>query len=137
MHKSLTPRFNLICVALYLSLLSLVLILTSWQQSIRLIFIALLVGAVAGVLQARAMAVRPKQFLTSGTTMDVRRAILASMPGKLSLVLLWGTAASSLVWAIRSNPSNPFFIWIAGYTSFAVARDLCALRAVFRLNRLQ
>lgn len=81
-------------------------------------------GAFAGVLQARALAARRGEFLTSRTAMDVRRAALASVPGKLSIVLLWGTGVAALVWAIHSNPRNPFFIWLAGYTSFSMARDL-------------
>ncbi|HTE41759.1 MAG TPA: hypothetical protein VK629_13080 [Steroidobacteraceae bacterium] len=135
MHKSLTPRFNITLIVVWLLVLAVALVM-AWQQSISLVCFTLSLGVIAGLLQARALSVTPDRFRSAATTTDVRRALVSTFPGKLSIFLLWATGAVALVWAIVANPSNPIFIWLAGYASFSVARESCALPGVLRLSQL-
>jgi hypothetical protein len=135
-HKSLTPRFNVTLIAIWLVVLGVALAM-AWQRSLLLVCITLSLGVVAGLLQARALSATPDTFRSAGTAMEVRRALVSTLPGKLSIILLWGTGAAALVWAVVADPSNPILIWLAGYASFSVARESCTLPAVLRLSQLK
>jgi hypothetical protein len=126
------PRFNALMVAILFGILSLALLI-SWHKALTLVCVTVPLGLLAGVLQARALAANPGGFRSSETAMDVRRALLSTSAGKLSIVLLWGTGILALVWAVAVNPSNPILIWVAGQASFSLARECCSLPALVRL----
>lgn len=133
MHKSLTPRFNVFYSGLCLAALLLAIMLSPWRQSLTLIGITLPLGVLAGALRARALNDRQVEFLQAKTTMEVRRALVASLSGTVSIVLLRATFVISLFWIVDVNTHARFFVWLSGFASFSLARNLFALPALRRL----
>jgi hypothetical protein len=132
MHKSLTPGFNVILIIIITGVLAIALVL-SWRHALMLIYVTVPLGIAAGVAQVRALAANPEGFRSSKTAIEVRRALLSTASGKLSVVLLWGTGVFALIWAIAVNPSNPIIVWLAGQASFSLARECCSLPSLLRL----
>jgi hypothetical protein len=137
MHRTLTPQFNLVYIGLCLLALLLAIFLCSWRESLSLIGITLPLGALAGILRARALDIRQAEFMQAKTTIEVRRALVASLSGTVSIVLLRATFVISLFWIVDSHTQSRFILWLAGFASFSFARGLFALPALLRLNRFQ
>lgn len=56
--------------------------------------------------------------------------------GKLSIALLWGAAAVAIVWSLTGKSDNPVAVWLSGYASFALARELFSFSAIRRLAQV-
>ena len=134
MHKSLTLRANIVLALLWASSFALALSFT-WQQAFPLVFISFAIGVVAGLLQGHALSALTAQFREASTAIEVRRILVSSWHGKVAVALLWVTAIGAFAWAFTLGTNNPFIIWVAAYASFALARELFALPAVFRLAK--
>ncbi|HSH98803.1 MAG: hypothetical protein ACAH07_02190 [Methylophilaceae bacterium] len=134
MHKSLTPRANTFLAVLWASSCALA-VSFSWHQAFPLVFISFAAGVVAGLLQGRALSAHTTQFRAASTAIEVRHILVSSWHGKVALALLWVTAIGAFAWAFNLGTNNPFIIWVAAYTSFALARELFTLPAVFRLAK--
>ena len=107
----------------------------SWPTAFPLVCVTLPLGILAGASQTRALAANREAFRSSQTALEVRRALVSTRAGKLSVVLLWGTGILALVWAIAVRPSNPVVVWLAGQASFSLARECCSLPALVRLAK--
>jgi hypothetical protein len=134
MHKSLTPRTNIILVLLWASSFAIAISLT-WQQAFPLVFVSFASGCAAGLLQRSALSVFSVQFREASTAIEIRRILVSSWHGKIAVALLWVTSIGAFAWAFTLGTNNPFVIWIAAYASFALARELLALPALFRLAK--
>jgi hypothetical protein len=133
MHSSLTVRTNALLMCLYSTVLVASVVASSKSPSYLLVpFVAC--GFVAGVLQSKAIAASPTAFRTAETWVAVRRFLVRSVPGKLSIWLLWANGIGTLcLIAFGGAIASPTTV-LASYASFGLARELATFRSVRMLN---
>ena len=135
MHKSLTPQSNVLLMSVWaVTLLGASAI--AWPATIWLAGMNFALGAIAGCLQAIALRHSAEAFRASQTAMQVREAMMSTSSGKLSIALLWGAAAVAIVWSLTGKSDNPVAVWLSGYASFALARELFSFSAIRRLAQV-
>lgn len=133
MHASLTPKNNLRLIAVSASIVAAV----AWFGSVpaSLFGIGALLGAVAGLLQLRALRQSQAEFLRAANALAVRRALASSLFGKIYLVLFWVSAVIFVTLSIVLLQQRFAIGWLAAYCCFAVVRDSVALPATFELQK--
>lgn len=135
MHTSLSPKTNIRLIILW-AVVSVATFLfvspTPW------FFLALggVLGAVAGFIQLRALREASAQLLQAVTMMDVRRVLRSSRWGRLYLWGFWLSMVLLFVLAFFLLHSRAIIGLIAGYTAFALIRELLNLRGTFELQHL-
>jgi len=105
MHKSLTPRSNIVLTAIW----ALVLCCAGfavWPGANWLACTTFLLGSAAGHLQAIALRESGAAFRVAETASQVRQAMTATGPGKLSIALLWVSSAVTVVWVLLGGFGN-------------------------------
>jgi uncharacterized membrane protein (Fun14 family) len=93
-------------------------------------------GAVTGFIQLWAMRQASAQLMQAVTMMDVRRALRSSGWGTLYLWGFWLSMALLFVLAFFLLHSRAIIGLIAGYSAFALIRELLTLRGTFELQLL-
>jgi hypothetical protein len=132
MHKSLTRRNSIILITMW-GVGAAVFFAMHPAQALLPAAAGLAAGLVAGLLQARAIASAPAAFAATATASDVRRQFVASLPGKLSVAVMWAGALviAWLTWRF----SLAFFgaTFGAGYLTLMFVRDVVTLPALARI----
>lgn len=132
MHATLRPWPNIVLIAIC----ALVAVLLSCIDG-TVPYIALVIGVpfglLVGGLQLRAMRSSVAVFQQANNAMDVRRALVSTLPGKRAIQIQWAGAAILVGAGIISKDllRTP----IVGYFAFMCVRDICALPGVITLNR--
>jgi len=86
-------------------------------------------GAVAGVLQGRALRSDPAGFAATATAIDVRRVLSATRDGKLAIAMGWVCGIALLVVSLGTR-QVVLAKWLAGYLTFMLLRDVVAYPAL-------
>ncbi len=134
MHATLTPRANFKLIALWCTLLTACAMFSS--RSAVLPFVAFgTAGIVAGMLQTRALLGRRTSFLRAETALEVRRALVATLPGKLAVAMVWVKAAALLALVLSQGEYANVQTILGCYAAFALARECASLPGVFGLAR--
>jgi hypothetical protein len=131
MHGSLSRKTNRVIIAGSASVAVVLALLISQRSLIVFCGIGAGLGAVGGVLQARALSSHPAEFAKTETALDVRRALLASRDGERAIRLGWTCAfllfvASFLLGGDLLAPAR----WLTGYLVFMAVRDAAAYPAL-------
>ena len=106
----------------------------AWPNAVHVVCFSGVAGAVAGFLQFRAIRATATQLVMATTAIQVRRVLRNSAPGKYSIYLLWAFGVSLIAMGLSAGFDNPLVIFLAGYSSFALAREAIALPAVLALS---
>jgi hypothetical protein len=95
---------------------------------------ALFVGAVAGVMQARARARTAARLQSVKSMIGVRRVLLGSADGKAAiwLLLLMAIGMVAALWPLAGKDAT--YILLGGYAMFSFAREWFALPGTYRLQ---
>jgi drug/metabolite transporter superfamily protein YnfA len=133
MHASLTPKNNLRLIAVFGTLLGLIVAFDS--VPLPLYLIAAVCGVAGGFLQLRAIRQSRSAFLAADGALAVRRALASSVSGKIYLVLFWLAAVIFVAASIMLFRERFMVGWLAAYSCFVVVRDLLALPATYELQR--
>jgi hypothetical protein len=134
MHATLTPQANFKLIALWGVLLVACAIFSS--PSAVLPFVAFgTAGIVAGLLQTRALLGHRSTFLRAETALEVRRALVASLPGKLAVAMVWIKGVALLVLVLSRGEYANLQTILGCYASFALARECASLPGVLDLAR--
>jgi len=133
MHTSLTPRTNVL-----LLLLNGAVIGASFAISPSPLIIVLapfaLAGLLAGTLQSRAVATAPATFCAAESWAAVRKALLSSHHGRLSLGLLWCNGVAVLCLILFGGRLATMATVLSAYASFMFFRELATFRSVLALS---
>lgn len=135
MHTSLSPKTNIRLIILWAIILIAVLLFASPTPWFFLVLGAGL-GAGAGVLQLLAIRQASAPLLETVTMMDVRRALRSSRWGRLYLYAFWLSMILLFVLGFFLLHSRAAVGLIAGYSAFALIRELLTLRGTFELQLL-
>lgn len=134
MHSTLKPNTNVFMMVIWSALLAGSLI-TAVRLPVLVTVLAFLAGVLAGLLQAKAMRLAAPQFRQSSSLIDVRKTMNSSRPGKLSVLLLWGTSLLLVVTAWPLRTPGALTPIVCGYAAFALAREIFSFPAVLALSR--
>ena len=130
MHYSLTRRANLALAVLWLVMLSAV-VIAAKGMSLAVVAGCGVAGVIAGRLQDRALRQEKERFLKTSSAREVRAVLTSVLPGRLSIYVLWTTAAALFLTIILVGSALSWGTPIGGYAAFALMRDLAALPAIF------
>lgn len=134
MHKSLTPRANQLLIAGWL-VIGIVAVYLSWPAARHAVMVTFCVGCFAGAVQAHALPLVAQDLKQAESALQVRKVLLSTKGGRLSVLLLWAVAISALIWAFAMGAQKGLVLFVASYAAFALAREAVALPAVLRLQR--
>jgi len=96
---------------------------------------SILIGAVAGYLQHRAVQAISQELAGAATAKDVRRALLSTGWGRRYIQLLWvGFALIFIVAFITTGRAFPA-CWIGGLTGLWLVRDAMTYPDIAKLSR--
>jgi hypothetical protein len=90
--------------------------------------LAAVAGAAAGDLQARSIRSAPQTFRDAQTAVDVRAALMSTLPGRLAVIAQW--VLLPLLVAVAWWAGNIVAGALGGFALFMAMRDAVALRAV-------
>ena len=135
MHPTLKPRTNLVLLVVWLTLLSMSLAF-SQSKSLTVVCCGVVIGAIAGLLQFRAITTSAQQLISATTALQVRKALWENILGKLSIYLLWFYATALFGIVLGSQVENPLINLVAGYSAFALVREAVTLPALLKLATL-
>ena len=96
--------------------------------------VAVVFGVVAGDLQSRSIRIAPQKFLSAQTSIEVRKALMSTRPGRLTVLGQWIVMPLLLVagwWG-----GNVVAGALGGYALFMAVRDIVALRTIVWLGSL-
>jgi hypothetical protein len=93
-------------------------------------------GIVAGMLQTLALREHRASFRRAETALEVRRAFVASLPGKVGVAMVWITAVALLVLVLSRGEYENLQTVLGCYASFALARESASLPGVYYLARV-
>jgi hypothetical protein len=104
------------------------------RLSLALAAIFALMGLGAGMLQGSSIRQRRAQLLAARTAGQVRAAMVSTLPGKISVTMLWLVGIALIVLLFQGNEVSTLQNVFGSYGSFALARELSSLRAVINLS---
>jgi hypothetical protein len=134
MHKSLQTKTNAVLTVVW-GMVAVALVAISSPRPWLLVIVAAVLGAVAGLIQARAIRSAVATFRKASTLREVRTALSSTSSGKHYLVLFWGCQLLLGLLAAWQFRSNLLWAFLAGYCVFAFWREVISLPAVVALNR--
>ncbi|RYE81367.1 MAG: hypothetical protein EOO80_01295 [Oxalobacteraceae bacterium] len=134
MHATLELNCNLKFAALWCAIL-IACVSAGMSDGWPVVLISGLAGVVAGALQGRAIRLHPSKFLAAVSASEVRQALMQSRSGKFSFLLLWLVAMALLVLLVIGRPAITLQALLGAYASFALGRELLALRTVLWLAK--
>lgn len=134
MHKTLTIRSNIVLAVLWAGLLAAMLWL-AWPLAVPSTGVTFAIGGVAGLAQAQALTASAGAFRNAGSATEVRKVMMQTRAGRLSIMLLWAACAAAVVWALAFGASKAFPVALSAYAAFALARELVSLPGLVRLAK--
>ena len=133
MHGTLRRPVNVVLICVW-TLAAAALLILYREDAVVPMIAGGAVGLVAGVCQGLAIVFNPSAFARARSSAEVRRQLMASWPGRLSIALLWlgGILIGWLVW----NLSRAYLLgtFAAGYVTLMLARELSALPFLGRIE---
>jgi len=130
MHKSLTRRTNQVLISCWAIAVAGLNFATSAGVAAAC-GTGAIVGVAAGISQSSALRADPQGFARAVTALDVRRVLMASPQGKLSVRLVWINGLVLLVHLLVTHQVTPLLAsWFAGYFAFMLVRDTIAYGAL-------
>jgi len=136
MHSSLTIKGNVALLLLWCTVL-VACFLASPPPSLIVLAPFLVCGLVAGLLQWQAMRGALSELKAVATARQIRRVLVLTRAGKLSVLLLWCSGLAALGLAMRGGVSASLQSVVAAYAVFSFAREVAALPLVFKLARVE
>jgi len=97
------------------------------------IYIAVITGGIAGLLQSRAVVGTAQDWVAANTALQLRRVLRSTPSGKYSIYLLWLFACALVLLAFNGRPESTLVTLVAGYSAFAFVRDAVVLPALLKL----
>lgn len=134
MHKSLQIKTNVILV-LFWGSLAVGLVRVPSPRPWLLVISAAVLGAIGGLLQARAIRSSAAAFHGATTLMEVRGAISSTSAGRRYLLLFWVSQLFIVSLAVWQSRANMLVSFLAAYCAFAFWREALSLPAVVAFNR--
>jgi prepilin signal peptidase PulO-like enzyme (type II secretory pathway) len=135
MHTSLLPKTNIRLIVLWAAI-SITAALFTLPTTWLFLILGAILGAVTGFIQLLAMRQASEQLLQTVTMMDVRRALQTSRRGRFYLWGFWLSMVLLFVLAFYVLHSRAIIGLIAGYSAFALIRELLTLKGTFELQLL-
>jgi len=132
-HFTLNRRVNLGFIVVW-GLGAALLIILGRPRPLLTVVIGAVSGLAAGLLQRGSMRSSPSLFAEAQSALDVRRAFMSNVPGKLSVALLWVTGLSLIVVGV-AGPGAPLVAFSAGYFSFMFVREVTTFSAVRTIDQ--
>src|SRR5512146_2225878 len=123
MDSSLKPRTNIVVCVLWAALVSVGLLFVRPLPTYSFLVAAAL-GILAGTLQSKCLHTAKAQFETTNNMLDVRKVMMSSWRGKLSIWLLWFTFAGLLLLHLPSLTPMSILAVASGTAAFQLCRDL-------------
>jgi hypothetical protein len=138
MHKSLTLRFNIILVLIYLLILA-ACYLIGGLPTVWITYIYVLLGIITGAFQSLALKSKPSSFLSTKTASEVRFALLkTSVYGKISIFTVWSLVFLMLWLAFfKSDDMAKSHTILSSFISFMLFRELASMPGLIFLSRLK
>jgi hypothetical protein len=134
MHKSLTPRNNLLLIFVWAAVVIEFAYATANPSKTLIIGAGAVFGLIAGVFQLRALQQSKDQFIAAKTAREVRTAMASSTSGRLATYTLYA-ACGILILIVFTQKEVVGFALIAGYAAFAFVRDSIAFKGCIDLQR--
>jgi hypothetical protein len=134
MHKSLTPRNNLLLIFVWAAVIIAISFATAYPDKPLMIGLGAALGVVAGVLQLRALQESKDRFLAATTVLEVRSAMTSSRSGRFAIFTLYTAAGILFIVEFIRNKHIGLGL-IAAYAAFAFVRDCIALKGCVSLQR--
>jgi len=135
MHTSLSPKTNIRLIILWAVISTATFLFASPSPWFFFVSGAVL-GAVTGLIQLLALRQASAPLLQTVTMMEVRRALRSSRWGRLYLWGFWLSMVLLFILAFFLLHSRAIIGLIAGYSAFALIRELLTLRGTFELQLL-
>lgn len=136
MHYTLTPLGNTALMAIMAAAL-LVCFLTGNGPSLAILAAFMVAGGLAGLLQNIALRRHASQFQSASSALQVRAALVSSVPGKASVALLWLAGVALILLLINGGQYASIQTIVGAYASFSLVRDAAAFPALFVLRSKQ
>ena len=136
MHKSLTPRSNLVLILVWGAVVGAFMFSSTLPTRALLIGIGAAFGLFAGLFQLRALHETKERFLSATTALEVRAAMMSSRSGLLATYTLYAAAGILLLTAFTQNEFIGLGL-VAGYASFAFVRECLTIKGCIDLQRAQ
>ena len=145
LHVSLRWPMSVLLILIW-SALALFTVNVSAGRAFTLIAPAMIVGAVAGAMQAAGLRAAPDTFRRARSAMDVRRAFRGTAWGERYLMLFWAAQTLFLIVAVASawrgirehDSSLAAFqiVWTLAslYSGFAITREMVAMTGLSSLR---
>jgi len=100
-----------------------------------LLGVGALLGAIAGLIQLRALRESANSLVAAASAMDVRRALTSTRAGRMYVYVFWSSTVLLLVLALVARGGGGLLGWIAGACAFKALREAITLPATFELER--
>jgi len=133
MHPTLTPAGNVLLASLWAVAAAVLVFL--YPELMPIAVAGLVLGAVAGVLQGRAVDAHPETFAAAANARQIRETLLSTRSGKAAIVIQWCSVAILLAMSLMLSRQRYLAGVISGYAAFMFLRELVALPSVRRLAR--
>ncbi len=133
MHYTLTPRGNVMLMALMATVLA-VCIFTGSGPSLLVLAGFAVGGVIAGLLQNNALRRHTRQFQTASSALQVRVVLISSVPGKGAVALLWLAGVTLLLLLIYGGQYATIQTVVGSYAVFSLAREAASFPALFALR---
>ena len=134
-HFTLKPSTNIIMILLW-GILAVCATFTSRPYSYPVVFVGLIFGVLAGLMQSLAFAESKGAFLNTRTMIDVRNKLKKTKWGKRYIPFLWIGNISLVAVALLIGKGNLLLEIMAGYLSLMFVRELITLKPTFELAEL-
>jgi hypothetical protein len=137
MHQTLSPKNNLRLLAVWAIACGVTAIFFMRPMLWLFFTTGAALGCIAGLLQWRALHQSGPQLIAAESAMDVRRALQTTPWGKAYLPMFWIGNIGIVVLSLFVYREAMIGGWIAGYSSFALVREIITLPGTYELQRLE
>jgi glucose uptake protein GlcU len=133
MHKSLTPRTNLLVIFVWAAVVGVFVFAATHPNKALVIGVGAVLGLIAGIFQLRALRESKDRFRAATTSVEVRAAMTSTVSGRLATYTLYAAAVILILTAYTQKEAIGFAVF-AGYAAFAFVRDSIALKGCLDLQ---
>jgi hypothetical protein len=108
--------------------------LTGNGPSLAILAVFMVAGAFAGLLQNIALRRHATQFQSANSALQVRAALVSSVPGKASVALLWLSGLSLILLLVNGGQHSTIQTIVGAYATFSFVHEAAAFPALFVLG---
>ncbi len=134
-HATLQPKTNIILIVIYI-IISIFLFSSSKAYPYLLVAIAILFGAIGGIMQVLSFKEGKEKFSSASTALDIRRIMMSTKWGKIYIYFLW-TGNIILLVAALILKSNPLLDFLSAFIMLMLVRELITLKITFDLRNIE